>query len=177
MKRMEQQLRQWLDRARALVGDEQKRVNLLVCLGLAGLLLLALPEWIPQQPEVDESEIEVAPDSGDYAIQLQERLEQLIGRVDGAGAVEVMVTLSCGEESVYATDRQTSADGANSVSHVLLDDAGLVEAVQTPQVLGVAVVCEGGGEAAVQNQIYELVEALTGVGANHITVARMAAAE
>ena len=51
---------------------------------------------------------------------------------------------------------------------------GLVETVQTPQVLGVAVVCEGGGNAAVQNRVTALVETLTGVGANHITVAKMA---
>ena len=39
---------------------------------------------------------------------------------------------------------------------------------------GVAVVCEGGGNAAVQNRVTALVETLTGVGANHITVAKMA---
>ena len=76
-------------------------------------------------------------------------------------------------ESVYATD--TDRDGGST--HVLLGSGGadgLVETVQTPRVLGVAVVCEGGGTAAVQNRVTALVEALTGVGANHITVAKMA---
>lgn len=60
-----------------------------------------------------------------------------------------MVTLESGSESIYATD--TDADGAST--HVLLGSGradGLVETVQMPQVLGVAVVCEGGGNAAVQ---------------------------
>lgn len=72
-----------------------------------------------------------------------------------------MVTLESGSESIYATD--TDADGAST--HVLLGSGradGLVETVQTPQVLGVAVVCEGGGNAAVQNRVTALVETLTG---------------
>lgn len=171
-------LERWRGRIKALVNDEKKRVNLVVCLGLAGLILLALPEWLPQEDASTRVEAEVsAPGPENYAVQLQEHLEQLIAQVDGAGAARVMVTLASGEENIYATDRQTSADGQDTVSHVLLDDDGLVETVQTPQVLGVAVVCEGGGDAAVQNQISELVEALTGVGANHVTVAKMAAAE
>ena len=97
--------------------------------------------------------------------------------MDGAGAVEVMVTLENGEESIYATDEQTSADGSTSVSHVIVSDEGLIETTQTPQVLGVAVVCEGGDIAAVQNRISTLVEVLTGVGANHVTVAKMAASK
>lgn len=45
-----------------------------------------------------------------------------------------------------------------------------------PRVLGVAVVCEGGGSAAVQSRVTALVQALTGIGTNHITVAKMASA-
>ena len=41
---------------------------------------------------------------------------------------------------------------------------------------GVAVVCEGGGSAAVQSRVTALVQALTGIGTNHITVAKMASA-
>lgn len=175
MKDMEQRLQAWFRQAKELVGDEKKRINLLVCLGLTGLVLLAIPEWLPQEsPQPEAIAEEALPNSEEYAVQLQKRLEELISQVEGAGEAKVMVTIACGEENVYATDSQTASDGANSISHVLLDHEGLVETVQNPRVLGVAVVCEGGGEAAVQNQICELVEALTGVGANHITVAKMA---
>lgn len=178
MKSVELWVQKWMQQAKELAKDEKKRINLLVCLGLVGLLLLVLPEWLPQEQEQVETDVQtIGIPSGDYAAQLQERLEKLIARVEGAGAATVMVTFASGEENVYATDRQTSSDGSSSVSHVLIDHEGLIETVQTPQVLGVAVVCEGGDEAAVQNQISELVEALTGVGANHITVAKMAAAQ
>ena len=35
-------------RLRAALADEKQRVNLLVCMGLAGLLLLAVSSWLPR---------------------------------------------------------------------------------------------------------------------------------
>ena len=154
-------------RLRTALADEKQRVNLLVLMGLAGLVLLAFSAWLPA-----DDAAQPAP-AADYAAQLESRLTALIRCVDGAGDTAVMVTLESGSESVYATD--TDRDGGST--HVLLGSGGadgLVETVQTPRVLGVAVVCEGGGTAAVQNRVTALVEALTGVGANHITVAKMA---
>ena len=160
------------EKLRAVLADEKKRVNLLVCMGLAGLLLLAVSAWLPAEspaaPQPVQSEA-----YADYAAQLEARLTELIARVDGAGKTAVMVTLESDSERIYATD--TDRDGAST--HVLLGSGGtdgLVETVQTPQVRGVAVVCEGGGSSAVQSRVTALVETLTGVGANHITVAKMA---
>ena len=52
-------LERWSGRIKALVNDEKKRVNLVVCLGLAGLVLLALPEWVPQEDASTRVEAEV----------------------------------------------------------------------------------------------------------------------
>lgn len=158
-------------RLRTALADEKQRVNLLVLMGLAGLVLLAFSAWLPADDAAQPAPAAVQETAADYAAQLESRLTALIRRVDGAGNTAVMVTLESGSESVYATD--TDRDGGST--HVLLGSGGadgLVETVQTPRVLGVAVVCEGGGTAAVQNRVTALVEALTGVGANHITVAR-----
>ena len=159
-------------RLRTALADEKQRVNLLVLMGLAGLVLLAVSAWLPAD-DAAQPAAAVQETAADYAAQLENRLTALIRCVDGAGDTAVMVTLESGSESVYATD--TDRDGGST--HVLLGSGGadgLVETVQTPRVLGVAVVCEGGGTAAVQNRVTALVEALTGVGANHITVAKMA---
>lgn len=170
-----QRFRIWIQKGKTILQDEKKRVNLLLCIGMAGLLLLAFSEWLPEEKSTEPETTLLAVQSGtDYAQQLQEKLQCLISQVEGAGKTEVMVTLASGEESIYATDSQTQADGSVSVNHVLQGSEGLIETVQTPRVLGVAVVCEGGGEASVQNRVSTLVQALTGVGANHITVAKMA---
>lgn len=164
---------------KTVFSDEKKRVNLLLCAGLAGLLLLAFSTWIPSDPDTKEvysqSDSEELPQ--DYAAQLEQKLQDIIAQVEGVGAVRVMVTLQTGQENVYATDTQTTSEGLQTENHVILSDDGLVETTRTPQVLGVAVVCEGGANAAIQNRVSTLVEALTGVGANHITVAQMAQRE
>lgn len=160
---------------RALLADEKRRVNLLVCMGLAGLVLLAVSAWLPAGDTAPAAQ-PAQSTADDYAADLESRLTSLISRVEGTGKTTVMVTLESGSESIYATD--TDSDGAST--HVLLGSGrtdGLVETVQTPRILGVAVVCEGGGSAAVQSRVTALVEALTGIGANHITVAKMASAK
>jgi|GEM_PF-34167 len=163
-------------RLRAALADEKQRVNLLVCMGLAGLLLLAVSSWLPADSSTQSAAPAAMTDStADYAAELETRLTALISRVEGAGKTAVMVTLESGSESIYATD--TDSDGSST--HVLLGNGeadGLVETVETPRVLGVAVVCEGGGSAAVQSRVTALVQALTGIGTNHITVAKMASA-
>ena len=160
-------------RLRAALADEKQRVNLLVCMGLAGLLLLAVSSWLPADSSTQSAAM--TDSTADYAAELETRLTALISRVEGAGKTAVMVTLESGSESIYATD--TDSDGSST--HVLLGSGGadgLVETVETPRVLGVAVVCEGGGSAAVQSRVTALVQALTGIGTNHITVAKMASA-
>lgn len=174
-------LRLWGQQAaRALqkaLQDEKQRVNVLLCIGVAGMLLLAVSAWLPAEPE-PERETDAQPgDAVSYEASLESRLTAMIEQVDGAGRTRVMVTLYNGEESVYATDTDSGADGTTSTSHVLVGGGALLETTVSPQVLGVAVICEGGGEATVQNRVSALVETLTGVGANHITVTKMAPAE
>ena len=94
------------------------------------------------------------------------------------GETVVMVTLDCGEETTYAADtrtEKTSEDTRSSAAsqRTLAGAQPVVQSVQAPQVRGVAVLCQGGGNAGTQRRITELVSALTGVGASHITVNKM----
>lgn len=158
---------------KTLWADEKKRVNLLVCAGLAGMLLLAFSEWIPASSEAEGSSQPVEVAQQDFALDMETRLQTLIEAMEGVGRAKVMVTLKKGETHIFASDRTTTSDGAVTTNHVVLGDTGMLETIREPEILGVAVVCIGGGNASVQNRVSALVEALTGVGANHITVAEM----
>ena len=105
-----------------------------------------------------------------YQAALEERLEELIRQVEGAGETAVLVTLESGEERVYALDTQTGRDQTQQ-THVLLDDGtALEQTVCPPTVCGVAVVCDGGGQVSVQARITSLLSALLDVPANRICV-------
>lgn len=171
---------QWLEHLKAWVRSDKKRINLLVVLGMVGMILLCVSEWIPsgtvEEPNGQTASVPLQAREQNYASELEQRLQQLIEAVEGAGQCRVMVTLSSGEETVYATDTEQGETTSRS-EHVLLGEEALIERVQTPEIQGVAVLCEGGGNAAVRNTITELVRALTGVGANHITVTKMVTAK
>ena len=113
-------------------------------------------------PDIPESAME----------QLEAQLQDLIGQIDGAGATTVMVTLETGEETVYATDTQ-SGQTQSQETHVLLDDGtALAQTVYYPQVCGVAVVCDGGGDVRGAARITELVRALLDISSTRICVER-----
>ena len=144
--------------------DDKKRINLLLVSGLAGMLLLCMSEWLP----------------AGQSTQNAAQSSQLIRAMDGAGETVVMVTLDCGEETTYAADTRTEktsedtrSSAASQRTHLLAGAQPVVQSVQAPQVRGVAVLCQGGGNAGTQRRITELVSALTGVGASHITVNKM----
>ena len=155
-------------RTAALLADEQKRTGLLVAVGLLGLVLLGVSSWLPAKSKPETTApMPQSTITSDYEAHLEARLQTLISNLAGAGETRVMVTLQCGEESIYA-------DGTAASKHVITGGTGLVETLQTPQVQGVAVLCQGGEDPAVQTRITALVQALTGVGANHVTVAALA---
>ena len=87
--------------------------------------------------------------------------------MDGAGETVVMVTLT------EKTSEDTRSSAASQRTYLLAGVQPVVQSVQAPQVRGVAVLCQGGGNAGTQRRITELVSALTGVGASHITVNKM----
>ena len=160
--------------------DDKKRINLLLVSGLAGMLLLCMSEWLPagQSTQNAAQSSQQSQTAAEYEQQLETRLAALIRAMDGAGETVVMVTLDCGEETTYAADtrtEKTSEDTRSSVAsqRTLAGAQPVVQSVQAPQVRGVAVLCQGGGNVGTQRRITELVSALTGVGASHITVNKM----
>jgi hypothetical protein len=48
-------------RLRAALADEKQRVNLLVCMGLVGLLLLAVSSWLPADSSTQSAASSIHP--------------------------------------------------------------------------------------------------------------------
>lgn len=144
--------------------DDKKRINLLLVSGLAGMLLLCMSEWLPagQSTQNAAQSSQQSQTAAEYEQQLETRLAALIRAMDGAGETVVMVTLDCGEETTYAADTRTEKTSEDTRSSAASQRTHLLAAL-----------CQGGGNAGTQRRITELVSALTGVGASHITVNKM----
>lgn len=150
--------------------NSKKRTSLAVAVGVLAMLLLLLSELLPgggTQKAVSAAQTVTV---SQYQTRLEQQLEGLISQLQGAGRTTVMVTLTTGEETVYAVDTQTG-DLQQQETHVLLrDGSALAETTYLPQVCGVAVLCEGGGDVRVAARITELLHSLLDLPTNRICV-------
>lgn len=137
----------------------------------AGILLLIWPESEQKTAEVASSTEEV------YSVeQIEEKLENILGRIHGAGQVSVALTVKNGVEYIYAQDSETESNGESAETVVISTGSGKQEVVvQTliyPTYQGALVVCEGGDDPEVILLITQAVSSLTGLGSARITVCK-----
>lgn len=108
-----------------------------------------------------------------YRLALEERICHICTRLDGVGQVYAVVNLAGDYEYVYASDIKTTSGGVSS-QHIIIgsgNDERLVYLTQkVPEILGIGVVCDGGNDPKVQNEITSLLCAAFGVGSNKIYV-------
>ena len=112
--------------------------------------------------------------------ELERKLEQALAQIDGVGEVRVVLTLQSGPRRILAQDTQSTVDEGRTeaeVTNVVISAGSGVEGTVTlqqlsPQFQGALVVCSGGGEPTVQLRLVEAVSALTGLGADKISVCK-----
>lgn len=121
-----------------------KRALLLAALAVGTLVL-----FIPRTSGGEEEHVSLS----EYERELEEELEDMLSMIEGVGKCSVNVTFSDGERYEYSGSRIVS--------------------VSPPRVLGVGVVCEGGGSGEVSERITDAVGALFDIGANRISVTKM----
>lgn len=140
---------------------------------LLGILLMMLPGRKNNNPPdvVEPTE----------AICLEERLANMLSKIEGAGKVEVVLSVSMGEEIVYQIDHETDiSDGDESIHSktILISDSqrtqsGLVKQINPPIYLGAVITCQGADNPVVKLAIVDAVSTLTGLGADRISVLKM----
>lgn len=136
----------------------------------AGVLLLLWPERADREIAPAAVQEEDAFSVSD----MEEQLEEILSRVEGAGQVSVMLTVKSGMERVLAQDGTLSAEEESIQTVVISPGSGTEEVVVLkqyyPTFQGALVVCSGGGDAQVQLLITQAVSALTGLSAARISV-------
>lgn len=105
---------------------------------------------------------------------LDRTLANMLSMVDGAGDVQVLLTISKGQQTIY----QTNVDSNSSTETVTLTDSqrnetGLVQQVNSPIYQGAVVLCQGADDPLVKLAITDAVSKVTGLGANQIAVLKM----
>ncbi len=121
----------------------------------------------PTYPVAEATQIE------DYRLALEARMEEICSEVVGVGEVSVIVTLEGGYEYVYAYDRKVTSSGENTTYITVGNGANesLVYITErAPTILGIGVVCTGGMDASVRQELMGLLSAAFGVGSHKIYI-------
>jgi stage III sporulation protein AG len=145
---------------------------------LIGLILMIGPTLSGNENE-DENEITKYELS--KTEMFEEKLSVLLSKVEGAGDVDVMLTVAAGEEVIYQTNDDRIDSNASTDVHmntVTITDSernqtGLIRQVYPEVYQGAIVVCRGADSPSVRLAIVDAVSRITGLGANAISVLKM----
>lgn len=159
-------------------GD--KGIKILAVIGLVGILLIALSEALPAQKQsIKTNDNDIALYT-DYAESLEKETAEIISSIEGAGVCKVMLTLKNTNESIYAENNEEDVkEGSFSKKneYVLYDegngDSPLLIQQKFPQVQGVAVVCSGGDNTVVRENIIKCISALYDIPSTRINVSKL----
>lgn len=142
------------------IGNLWKKYKYVGLVVLAGILLMLLPG--------KKTDAQTQESGGSFSLEdTERRMEELLGRMDGVGRVQVMLTLKNGPELELAEDADdTDRDGElrRQREPVTLNrGSGYQDVVVTretyPVYLGAVVVCQGAGSGGVRLAVTEAVAA------------------
>ncbi|MBQ9859299.1 MAG: hypothetical protein IJO76_01300 [Clostridia bacterium] len=156
---------------------KDSHVRLWVFLGVAGILLIGISEWFPRE-KPQAAEPAATPTVTQVEQALEQRISRFLSTVEGVGECQVLVTLESDARAVYAavTETEAGTDGSSSSEEILVvatetGPTGLLLTTLQPAVKGVAVVCRGGGDPAIQQRVAELVSTAFHISSRRVYVA------
>ena len=180
-----------LARGRKLL-EGKNAPRLLAAAGILGMVLIGFSQVKPPGGEqAQPADLPRQETAQEYALRLEERLEELVESMEGAGEARVMVTLEQGALQVYATERKEDTQleddydtgaakrrDSTEESYLLVEDSsGRKQALPTttvePQIRGVTVVCAGAEDPQVAARVTEGVTTALGISSNRVCVIRL----
>ena len=170
----------------------ENRMNLILICAVTGIILIAASYIWDEQAEPAESVSDAGTLLSADTRTLEQRLSEMVSRIDGAGRSCVMVTMDSTREAVYAQDLRETEDTSSSSesgrttesgnisreqTHILMDrgsgEEPLVEKQIEPQVRGVMILCEGAENPVVEQRVTEAVKTVLGSPASRICVEKI----
>ncbi len=112
---------------------------------------------------------------------LEHQLEKILSKIDGAGSVQVLLTVGEGETTFYQENSEMSASENSSSNHQTTvtitggdrEETGLVRQIIPETYRGAVIVCQGAQKPSVKLAITEAVSKVTGLSTDHICVIKM----
>jgi stage III sporulation protein AG len=158
-----------IGRLRRKATDWIGKYKFVILILLVGVGLMLIPTGSKEKTP-DESVTEQV----EQQVMLADELEEILTNIQGAGRVQVMLTMRAGEQTIYQTDTP-STDRQDTVIVTDEDRAqgGLIQQILAPTYRGAIVLCQGADSASVCLAIKDAVSKVTGLDSSQISVLKM----
>ena len=177
-----------------ILGADKKKVKADILTFVAvGVALMLIGGSFGKKDEEATTKT-VAAEKEEKRESLEDRLEYILSKVEGAGKVEVLITYKSGRELIVAQqikeentetkenakdgDERNIKSGTRESIYVLTENSDgsetpLVLKEEEPEIEGVIIVAEGGNNILVKNSLINATEAALGVSTHKIQVLKM----
>lgn len=185
-----------LDKIKNIFSNKEKRVENLVSFLIILVITLIVINKILKEDEKEkvdfenETNVELASNNEVISNDLEKRLENILGKIDGVGDVSVLITysesntivpiynLSTNKSSTEETDTNGGkrfTETEDSQKEVIKDNNSeiITEKVIMPQIEGAIITAKGANNSTVKSNIMSAVEAVTGLATHKIQVFEM----
>lgn len=172
-----------LDRFEKLLTKKNLKIVLLIIVGIVAIVLFfGFNSNKANSTSNTVSSTNSYISTMDYCQIIENKLIEVLSKVDGAGAVSVMVTVDGSPELIYANeqDKTTSSNSSGTTSSstysspIIIDANGsssaLVMTEVLPAVKGVIVVSSGAGNVATRLNLLNAVSTLLDISIEQVTV-------
>ncbi|MDO4539865.1 MAG: hypothetical protein Q4B48_02010, partial [Syntrophomonadaceae bacterium] len=162
-------------------------------LGLVALLLPSPPSGTLTAPGMETAVSTAGSGTDAIRLQLAQELEGVLAAVEGAGKVQVSITLASEGERVYARNSQEdvrrtveydSNGGERDITEdsrqsevALASGAALLQEHKPPVISGVLVLADGAADVRMQEQLTDLTATLLGISPHCVRVAARSGSE
>lgn len=160
--------------------SSKNNMKIYIVIGIVGILLILLSEFVPQQKDNTQTNQPTTFSSENYIATLEKKTQSIISSIDGVGECQVMITIKDSNESVYAknVDEQNRQGYYSENNEYVLyegEDGETPVLIKQyyPQIQGVVVVCDGGDNDKVKEQIITCVSSLFDISSSHICVSKI----
>lgn len=124
------------------------------------------------------------------AYNLEQELEDILSKIEGAGKVKVLITYSESNQvvamynenkNISVTEETDSAGGVRTIEstdsnkEIVLDGSNnpVTEKIVMPKIEGAIIIADGGGDAVIKANIVQAVSAVTGLSTHKVQVFKM----
>ena len=155
-----------------------KHIEIYIAVGLAIILAIIYftslrPSSQQQATENDNLSANYS-SSQEYVSYLENKLENVLAMVKGAGDVEVIITLEKGFEYIYLTDEETRTTSNGTIvttsSVVMIDGSPILQEEIYPIIKGVVIVAQGASDVSVRMDMLSVLQTVIDIDNSKINI-------